>query len=788
MKPLGVFFHVGRIGVLGLLGLGLLPGPAGAEEFTGPFASWRNVKTDYGAAGDGRTDDTAALQRALNDLATHRNFCVLYLPAGHYRLTGTVQTRRLQHNDCNGIAIVGESPESTVLQWDGPAGGTVVQYDAWYSRIARLAIDGAGRAGVALAYGPNFSTYNETSDLALRNARVGLELGGDHSMGQAENEVLRCQFSHCTDAGIKTDGFNTLDIWAWYCSFSDCGYGLYNNAGAYQAWQNVFRRSTIADAASRNLEVFSLVNNTSIGSHGFIYFDNGQRGGAPTSICGNRIIDAGAVYPVRLGSGGPYLVMDNTFTRTAGGSGRAVKMTWGAQTFAGNTYTTTNAVSEAGRFRRVGEQTAETTGGETGEAALPPPPADGHRKIIEVRRRYLQGDSGAIQDALNEADHYRGQRPIVHMPPGNYKIMTTLVIPAGSDVQLVGDSPGSAGTMLNWGGPPGGLLLRLAGPARATLRDLHLNAYRARALLVEDADQAGGKIFADELKVNGPALGTRAATVSVLVHGLVKTDVLFRCLQSGDTAGTWMEVDGQGTAAGAAPAANQVAVLTGAEGACLSHYRVADGGRLVVRAVYHEHCFGLQPDIWLTDSSRLAVDACHFTCVPSPPSPLVSLEDFGGQFLLAASLLNPGGSSHTCRLEMAGAGAGGTGVLLNDLFSENVDGTTAAAIVFNRATVPAYAGLSGCGTDTPRTAQMKGGFTFLDDGWTTGVTPASGGDVPAPAGAISDAALLPLLAPLRSTRVWLPDDRSPAQVTDLRIYHVLVDGGPGAVVEFSGGE
>jgi hypothetical protein len=36
----------------------------GDEEFVGPFASWANVKTTYGAAGNGATDDTAAIQKA----------------------------------------------------------------------------------------------------------------------------------------------------------------------------------------------------------------------------------------------------------------------------------------------------------------------------------------------------------------------------------------------------------------------------------------------------------------------------------------------------------------------------------------------------------------------------------------------------------------------------------------------------------------------------------------------------------------------------------------------------
>ncbi len=62
-------------------GLEFVAAPGGSGGLTG----WVDVKSDYGAAGDGVADDTAALQSALSSGASH-----VYVPAGDYRITATL--------------------------------------------------------------------------------------------------------------------------------------------------------------------------------------------------------------------------------------------------------------------------------------------------------------------------------------------------------------------------------------------------------------------------------------------------------------------------------------------------------------------------------------------------------------------------------------------------------------------------------------------------------------------------------------------------------------------------
>ena len=87
---------------------------AGAENVVYPAdAGLVDVtRSPYGAKGDGRADDTAALQRALTDNAD--NGSILYLPNGTYRVTDQL---RWGHNERNTI-LQGQSREGTIIQLD----------------------------------------------------------------------------------------------------------------------------------------------------------------------------------------------------------------------------------------------------------------------------------------------------------------------------------------------------------------------------------------------------------------------------------------------------------------------------------------------------------------------------------------------------------------------------------------------------------------------------------------------------------------------------------------------
>lgn len=91
------------------------------DYYVGPFDSWINVKVNFSARTDG-SDTRSALQAAF-DFLKQDSSRTLYFPAGTYVIGGTLNLSG--SNKFEYTRIIGESPETTIILYDGPAGGKV---------------------------------------------------------------------------------------------------------------------------------------------------------------------------------------------------------------------------------------------------------------------------------------------------------------------------------------------------------------------------------------------------------------------------------------------------------------------------------------------------------------------------------------------------------------------------------------------------------------------------------------------------------------------------------------
>ena len=142
---------------VGLAGVGTVASQQASEAATTTTpAGWFNVQ-DYGATGNGSTDDTANVQAAINAAVTAGGGTVLF-PPGTYLVTATSTAPALQVNG-NGVRLVGaDSKASTLvrngsgilLRMSGPATDASGQTHRRYCAVEDLGFNGNSGTGLLL--------------------------------------------------------------------------------------------------------------------------------------------------------------------------------------------------------------------------------------------------------------------------------------------------------------------------------------------------------------------------------------------------------------------------------------------------------------------------------------------------------------------------------------------------------------------------------------------------------------------------------------------------------------
>lgn len=638
--------------------------PATDDEFVGPFPSWINVKTQYGAVGDGITDETAALQAAFNAIGNSNSTAsVVYLPAGTYRITGTLTVSYKMN-----ISIIGADPGTTKIIWGGGSSGTMLKVNGIaYSRFNRITWDGASIASIAVdqswdAAQPYFDTGNEYADDEFKNVGIGIR-GGHLGYGFAETAIMRCKFTNNTTAGVTLGNFNALDVWVWHSIFENCAVGITNantgsSAGNFKVYNSIFRNSTNSDIIIGNTGEFAFRDNTSTNSQTFLKATF-KTYSCHITLQSNTIIDPVSNKAIDIQDQGPVILLDNIIRSRSGATAPVVSHTpfpSGDFFSMGNTFTVANAIQATGR-NIIYDKPVVSAGSLSTltEPALPGTQPNLNRTVFEVP---ASADASVIQAIINQAALLSGTRPVVHLPYGTYNIQSTLNIPSGSDMQIVGDGHGDLyPTWLWWTGGSGGPVINIAGPGKVTLRDFSINGNNlVTNILMSNIDQTNSRIFMHELEAN-------LNVNSLLVNGLDNTLVLAynsRFSQNTDKA---INVIGGSLAAGGNPQQGRTIIYGGLEWENNLSHEVTNGGNLLIRDVWYESSNN-GPYLNLPGSGIFTVDGSSAASPRGTSTPQLSVSNLSGTAVFVNTYFQD-------RIAISGNGSGTKVLGLGTLFGDN---------------------------------------------------------------------------------------------------------------------
>jgi hypothetical protein len=237
----------------------------GYSAQTGPSASDPVVRTvqaklddfasvrDFGATGDGLTDDTAAINRALFQLYCRETNTqirrTLYFPAGTYRVTDTI-------NIPTYAKLVGEGANCTIIQLQKRGDDTYAAYTARY-------VDSKQQSGI------NVGTNGATAPRYIEISGMSFESQGATDVFLIES-ATQCQFNqvgfvgNLTQLALEDSGSEVPDDVACVrfssyatpviqvnfsqCSFTNCTYAMKTDQNIRGVTVNDSRFSTLYQA------------------------------------------------------------------------------------------------------------------------------------------------------------------------------------------------------------------------------------------------------------------------------------------------------------------------------------------------------------------------------------------------------------------------------------------------------------------------------------------------------------------------------------------------------------
>jgi len=475
-----------------------------------------------GGPADGRKDLTSILQNTIDHLAVFPHelnikdnpYTTIYLPKGIYLIKETLIFRGKI-----GFNLVGEDPLNTVIRWGGNKNDTMLWADgSAYFKIANLTFSGGFKEnveGIGIHWASrtsgsrnNFASLNINIVNCIFKDGLTVGIGGgsyvsDKWTGSNDSEVTiqQCEFNNCTLSGIRIAGFNALDYWIWDSRFLECGIGINSSHGNYHVYNSYFKKSKVSDLVNEGGFYTSVRGCYSDSSRAFS-MDHGSSSNPFKRIFENNTIKSPELLPIQYYHLGRLSLYNNRFDRTRkdtmGGKNPYVQdgnpyhqypgvLTYGSwyrSIFSilsiGNQYFYKNPYYFTSDYPKVLYQIKDNSGyviKSKGSDFIKPIKVTRDLNNYPVFEVPLNAMSSDIQRIVDQAAKYKGKKPIVHFGYGRYVLNKSIIIPANSDIQLMGEGLIYA-TRLEVENPAqfkGDAMFVILGPTTISIKNIHLN-------------------------------------------------------------------------------------------------------------------------------------------------------------------------------------------------------------------------------------------------------------------------------------------------------------------------